>query len=166
MPTDPEIELVRIGRVGRPHGTDGAFVAIANSTVADGVVDANRDAGAAAITMANGVTINTGSGNITLAMSTGPTTNNTSGDITISNLTTTGSVLISQGGQTAGSSILRTATSLVSAATVALDIGNAANTTGVIGTTGSRIATTAANAQPHVYRLLDRSSLIILILHV
>ena len=26
MPTDPETELVRIGRVGRPHGTDGAFV--------------------------------------------------------------------------------------------------------------------------------------------
>ena len=26
LPTDPEIELVRIGRVGRPHGTDGAFV--------------------------------------------------------------------------------------------------------------------------------------------
>src|SRR5262245_37349652 len=103
-------------------GTDGAFVAIANSTVADGVVDANRDAGAAVITMANGVTINTGSGNITLAMSTGPTTNNTSGDITISNLTTTGSVLISQGGQTAGSSILRTATSLVLAASVALDV--------------------------------------------
>jgi len=26
LPTDPETELVRIGRVGRPHGTDGAFV--------------------------------------------------------------------------------------------------------------------------------------------
>ncbi len=26
MPTEPETELVRIGRVGRPHGTDGAFV--------------------------------------------------------------------------------------------------------------------------------------------
>jgi 16S rRNA processing protein RimM len=26
LPTDPETELVRIGRVGRPHGVDGAFV--------------------------------------------------------------------------------------------------------------------------------------------
>jgi len=26
LPTDPEPELVRIGRVGRPHGVDGAFV--------------------------------------------------------------------------------------------------------------------------------------------
>ena len=26
LPTDPETELVRIGMVGRPHGTDGAFV--------------------------------------------------------------------------------------------------------------------------------------------
>ena len=26
MPTEPEHELVRIGRVGRPHGLDGAFV--------------------------------------------------------------------------------------------------------------------------------------------
>jgi 16S rRNA processing protein RimM len=26
LPTEPEAELVRIGRVGRPHGVDGAFV--------------------------------------------------------------------------------------------------------------------------------------------
>lgn len=26
MPTDPEHALVRVGRVGRPHGVDGAFV--------------------------------------------------------------------------------------------------------------------------------------------
>ena len=26
MPTDPERDLVSIGRVGRPHGVDGAFV--------------------------------------------------------------------------------------------------------------------------------------------
>ena len=26
LPTDPESELVRIGRVGKPHGVDGAFV--------------------------------------------------------------------------------------------------------------------------------------------
>ncbi len=26
MPTDPEPDLVRVGRVGRPHGLDGAFV--------------------------------------------------------------------------------------------------------------------------------------------
>ena len=26
MPTDPGVELVAVGRVGRPHGVDGAFV--------------------------------------------------------------------------------------------------------------------------------------------
>jgi 16S rRNA processing protein RimM len=26
LPTEPEAELVRVGRVGRPHGLDGAFV--------------------------------------------------------------------------------------------------------------------------------------------
>ena len=26
MPTEPDLELVRIGRVGKPHGVDGAFV--------------------------------------------------------------------------------------------------------------------------------------------
>jgi 16S rRNA processing protein RimM len=26
LPTEPEPELVRVGRVGRPHGVDGAFV--------------------------------------------------------------------------------------------------------------------------------------------
>jgi 16S rRNA processing protein RimM len=26
LPTDPEPDLVRVGRVGRPHGLDGAFV--------------------------------------------------------------------------------------------------------------------------------------------
>ena len=31
MPTDPERDLVRIGRVGRPHGVDGAFVVEAAS---------------------------------------------------------------------------------------------------------------------------------------
>ncbi|MEK6707550.1 MAG: filamentous hemagglutinin N-terminal domain-containing protein, partial [Pseudomonadota bacterium] len=128
---------------------NGAFVAVANATVANGVVDASRNAGAAAITMANGVTINTGVANITLTMSTGPTTNNTSGDITISNLTTTGNVLITQGGQTVGSDVLRTATSLITAASVALDISNASNTTGVIGATGAGnvINTTVANLE-------------------
>ena len=31
MPTDPERDLVSIGRVGRPHGVDGAFVVEAAS---------------------------------------------------------------------------------------------------------------------------------------
>lgn len=32
MPTEPEAELVLVGRVGRPHGVDGAFVVEAAST--------------------------------------------------------------------------------------------------------------------------------------
>ena len=62
---------------------NGAFAAVANETTANGVVDANRDAGAAVITMGAGAAIDAGNANIQLTVSTGAgLTNSTSGDIT------------------------------------------------------------------------------------
>ena len=104
--------------------------------------------------MADNKTINTtigaAAGNITINMSTGDAAGVgfDSGDITIANLNAgTGHVLISQGGKTAGSDILRTATSLITASSVALDISHADNTTGVIGASGTKINTTVTNLE-------------------
>ena len=66
---------------------NGNFTAIANDTLASGVVDAQRDAGAANITMAGGTSINAGSGNIVLAIRDGAgLTNNTAGAVTLGGL--------------------------------------------------------------------------------
>jgi hypothetical protein len=64
--------------------------------VADGVVDSERDSGNAAITMASGVTLNTGSGNLAvdLANSTDKT-NNGSGVVTLLGITSASTTLSS-----------------------------------------------------------------------
>ena len=85
---------------------DGAISLTANETVANGVVDANRDLGNAVITMVDGVTLDAGTSDITVTLGSGPTTNNASGDITVENLTTTGNVLVVNNGPTAGSGII------------------------------------------------------------
>ncbi len=135
----------------------GNFTATAN-IVNTAVLQVNRDpASAGVFTMADGTTIsttdNSGNGNITIKVQTGDPdiaadADKASGDITISNLNAgTGHVLIEQAGATAGSDILRTATSNISAASVALDISNVANTTGTIGLTGTKINTNVANLE-------------------
>jgi filamentous hemagglutinin family protein len=66
---------------------NGDLTLIANETLANGVIDADREPGTATITMAPGVTLNSGTGNTTVILSTGEgLTNNDSGDITLSNL--------------------------------------------------------------------------------
>ncbi len=120
----------------------GNFTAIANSSNA-GVVETERTANTqATFSMTNGKSINTSAmnGNISISMSTGDAlgTGFDSGNIEISALNAgTGHVRIDQGGQSPGSSIVRTAASLITAASVALDISNAANTSGTIGATGA-----------------------------
>ena len=71
----------------------------------NGVVDAQRDSGAAVITLASGTTMNTGTGvfNATIKAGTGKT-NRTSGDITLSNVTA-GSLVATNNGPTAASDI-------------------------------------------------------------
>ena len=133
------------------------FTATANSSNAN-VVEGDRTASTAGVfTMANTAGITTGAGagaaagDITINMSTGDAAGVgfDSGDITISNLTTATAahVLINQGGQTAGSDIVRTATSLIIASSAALDISNAGNTTGVIGAVASPINVTVTNLE-------------------
>jgi trimeric autotransporter adhesin len=75
---------------------DGNLIIIANDLLANGVIDAQRDSGAAAITMGAATTLNTGSGNLTITLRDGAgKTNSTSGLITIETLTSTGTVAIS-----------------------------------------------------------------------
>jgi filamentous hemagglutinin family protein len=63
---------------------NGNLTIVANDLLANGVVDAYRDAGAATLSVGNGVTINVGTGNITMDLRTGAgKTNSTSGDLTI-----------------------------------------------------------------------------------
>ena len=85
---------------------NGAVSLVANETLANGVVDGARTAGAAAITMAAGTTINAGNASIGLTVSTGAgLTNSTSGSITLANLTTTGNIAVANNGLSAGSDI-------------------------------------------------------------
>jgi hypothetical protein len=86
--------------------TGGANLTLkANETLASGVVDVQRDTGAASINMASGTTINAGTGSITMSLGAGTgLTNNTSGDVTLRTLTAA-SVSVINSGNTSGSSI-------------------------------------------------------------
>jgi hypothetical protein len=67
---------------------NGNFTAIANEKLANGVVDAEREAGAANIAMAAGTSIDAGTGSIVLAISDGAgLTNSTPGTVTLTTLT-------------------------------------------------------------------------------
>jgi len=67
---------------------NGNLTLIANETAANGVINAFRDPGQAVISIAPGVTLNSGTGDTTLILGTGDgLTNNTSGDITASTIT-------------------------------------------------------------------------------
>jgi hypothetical protein len=99
---------------------NGALTIVANERVANGVIDANRDPGAATIAMAPGTTINAGTANISLMLNDGAgLTNPTSGNITLANLITGGAVSVQNLGPTAGSGIVN-GSGTVQGATVAL----------------------------------------------
>ncbi len=103
--------------------TDDAALSItANETLANGVVNANRDPGAATITMASGTTILAGAGNVALVISTGAgLTNHNSGDLTLASLTSSGAIFLTNNGTTTGSNIVSaSATSMISAGTLTL----------------------------------------------
>lgn len=136
---------------------NGDFTATANETVANGVVDGERDDGAAVISMANGVLINAGSGNVSLTISTGAgltAAGALSGNMTVEDITTTGTVTLTNNGPAAGSSILIEADnsggneSLISAGSLAIVVGGAGGG-GSIGTSvaGEEIAFAATNVE-------------------
>ena len=84
----------------------GNVVLIGNSTAASGVVDVQRDPGAAAITMAPGTSIDAGTGSISVLIDTGAgLTNSTSGDISLGNLTGS-AITVRNAGPTASSGII------------------------------------------------------------
>ncbi|MBN8827657.1 MAG: hypothetical protein J0H68_03000 [Sphingobacteriia bacterium] len=127
--------------------TDNAnLTIIGNDTLANGVVDAQRDAGAAAITMAAGTTLNAGTGNVQIIMRDGAgKTNSTNGDITVANITAN-HILLENNGATAGSNILQdNAANRLTATSVATKISNTLNTTGNIGSASVALQTSATN---------------------
>ncbi|MCW2248146.1 filamentous hemagglutinin family protein [Azospirillum fermentarium] len=114
--------------------TDGDLTLTANETLANGVVDAQRDAGAAAITMASGASINLGSGTLSMLLSTGlGKTYATSGAITLRDITA-GTLSVLNRGPTAGSDVILNGTLTASGAgdavVLAADNGVFTNNTG------------------------------------
>ena len=123
----------------------------ANETVANGVISADRSAGAATLAMAPGTTINAGTGNIFLRMNDGTGHAGTSGNVVVENLTAD-NVSIIHRGMTADSSILRaSANSLISANTVFMELENAAGANASIGTSAApiRVRTPVLEAHTH-----------------
>ncbi len=87
-------------------GVSGAVSLFANDTLANGVIDGQRDAGAAAITMAAGTHINAGTAAVAIELRDGAgKTNTASGDITLEDITG-GTISAVNSGPTAGSGIV------------------------------------------------------------
>ncbi|MES3020472.1 MAG: YDG domain-containing protein, partial [Pseudomonadota bacterium] len=88
-------------------GTDNGSVTLsANDTAANGVISAERDAGAAQIYMAPGTSINAGTGSVNLTLRDGAgLANSTSGNITLAGVAAQ-RISAVNGGQTAGSGIV------------------------------------------------------------
>ena len=121
----------------------------ANETTANGVQNANRDVGPAAITMAAGTSLSSGGANITVTMNTGAgLTNSTSGNITLEGVNAgAGHVLVVNNGPTAGSGIVRTsANELITATSAALDV-NGAGGGGGIGTLAAPMRVSVTNLE-------------------
>ena len=128
---------------------NGSFFAGANTGTDLGVIDAQRDPGAAVIQMADGTTIDAGTGNVILIISPGTgLTDSTSGNIVVENIIAN-DALIFNAGNTPGSSILRaSADSLITANSVALDLFTAGGG-GTIGTLIEPLRVTVNNLDAH-----------------
>ena len=85
---------------------NGSLTVKANAPVADGVVAAERNSGAAVITMDSGKAINAGTGAVTLTLANGAGLNDTSsGDITLGGISA-GSITVENLGPTSSSNII------------------------------------------------------------
>ena len=125
---------------------NGDLILIANETAANGVVDAQRDAGAAAITMAGGTSIDAGAGAVNISLKAGDDkTNFSSGGITLTGVTA-GNLMVRNQGLTADSGIAFNGTTTL-AGDLTVEFANGILTQGgplaVSGTTG--ITAGAAN---------------------
>ena len=109
----------------------GGLILIANDTIADGVIDANRDPGSAAITMASGVTVNTGSGSLyAYLLNSTDKTNHDSGVVTLAGITAASATVSIPTGTNTLVDTPGTRTFLGSSANVTL---NGVTTTDVVG---------------------------------
>ncbi len=127
---------------------NGPISLTANETTLNGVQNANRDVGTAAITMAAGTTLTSGGANITVTMNTGAgLTNNTSGNITLEGVNAgAGHVLVVNNGPTVGSGIARaSANELITATSAALDVNGAGG--GGIGTAVAPMRVSVTNLE-------------------
>ncbi len=104
---------------------NGNLTLTANDTLAHGVVDAQRDAGAASITFASGVSVNAGTGNVTIELLDGAgKTFSDAGDITLGSITA--NTIFTRNYSAVGDITLRSGTSLAAS-------GAGTNTTLVSG---------------------------------
>jgi filamentous hemagglutinin family protein len=116
---------------------NGGLTLVANETLANGVVDAQRDPGAAVITQAAATTLNTGTGTLAVTLKNGAgKTNLTSGAISLTNVTAATANIANQG-TTAGSGVTLAGTMNVGSLTanaangaIALSAGTAINASG------------------------------------
>ena len=121
---------------------NGNFTAIANDNQANGVVNANRDSGAAVITMASGTSINAGTGAVTFDLRPGTgKTYTTSGNLTLLGITA-GSLTASNTGPDNGSISLGTTTL---SGNLSVTANNAITQSGVL-TVGGTSTLTAGSA--------------------
>ncbi|MBT5031061.1 MAG: hypothetical protein HOM55_02065, partial [Proteobacteria bacterium] len=125
---------------------NGDLTLTANETLANGVVDAQRDSGNAEINL-TGATINTGTGTFTATISAGADkTNSGTADITL-NTVTAGALVMTNNGTTAGSDILDSGvltvsgtssfTTAASGGVITLDSANALTGAVSLNTSGS-----------------------------
>ncbi|MEQ9625287.1 two-partner secretion domain-containing protein, partial [Coleofasciculus chthonoplastes] len=112
---------------------NGNLTLIANETAANGVINAFRDPGQAVISIAPGVTLNSGTGDTTLILGTGDgLTNNASGDMTASTITGGTITLINnRGGINTSAGLLRAGRN-GTGGTITLQAAGQINTNGII----------------------------------
>jgi filamentous hemagglutinin family protein len=116
---------------------NGNLSLVGNETAANGVVNAFRDPGNAVITIAPGVTLNSGRGLTNITLNTGAgLTNNTRGDITLGNITA-GGLVVSNNGLNNGNI---NATGTLNTSSV---VGNGGN---IFLSAGGNITTATANS--------------------
>jgi filamentous hemagglutinin family protein len=122
---------------------NGNLTLVGNETAANGVINAFRDPGNAVISVANGVTLNSGRGLTNITLNTGAgLTNNTSGDITLGNITAGGLVVANNGlnnGNINATGTLNTSSATGSGGNVTLSAANGSITTAAINSRGTNL---------------------------
>jgi hypothetical protein len=128
--------------------TDGGnLTLIANDTLADGVVDADRDPGSATITVAPGASINTGSGSVLVQLLAGTgKTYSQFGDVSIGGITTTANLAVGSAAeiQNVGPLVVGGLTTLTAGTNITVD--DPANDFGTLSAAGGDVTVTDANS--------------------